>query len=227
MNIISWNCRGLGSPCAVPNLKYLVRVYKPDVLFLSETLCDSNKTEELRYLLCYDFCFIVNREGRGGGLALYWNSSFNCSITNYSQNHIGIEVVDTCHGNWRLTGYYGFPGSGRRRAAWNFLKQLSQLSNLPWCVIGDFNDILAPSEKKGRHERASWLINGFRSAVLDSGLSDVHMEGYPFTWFKSLGTVRAVEEKLDRALATESWHNYYPNAILRSQSYLLHLNYFL
>jgi hypothetical protein len=216
MNIISWNCRGLGSPRTIPSLKYLVRVYKPDVLFLSETLCDSNKTEELRYLLCYDFCFTVNREGRGGGLALYWNSSFNCSITNYSQNHIDIEVVDTCHGNWRLTGYYGFPGSGRRRAAWNFLKQLSQLSTLPWCVVGDFNDILAPSEKKGRNERASWLINGFRSAVLDSGLSDVHMEGYPFTWFKSLGTVRVVEEKLDRALASETWHNYFPHAVLEN-----------
>ncbi|MCI77735.1 endonuclease/exonuclease/phosphatase family protein, partial [Trifolium medium] len=43
--------------------------------------------------------------------------------------------------------------------------------------MGDFNDILAPSEKKGRNERAPWLINGFRSAVLDSGLVDVHMEG--------------------------------------------------
>ncbi|CAJ2647159.1 unnamed protein product [Trifolium pratense] len=216
MNIISWNCRGLGGPLAVPNLKYLVRVYKPDVLFLCETLSNSNKTEEFRYVLGFDYCFTVNREGRGGGLVLFWNSSFNCTISSYSQNHIDVEVGDAVSGNWRLTCYYGFPGSGQRRTAWNFLRQLSHVSNLPWCIVGDFNDILSSNEKKGRNERASSLINGFRSSVLDSGLSDVHMEGYPFTWFKSLGTVRAVEERLDRALATENWHILFPNAIVEN-----------
>jgi exonuclease III len=131
MNIISWNCRGLGGPTTVPSLKYLVCVYKPDVLFLCETLSNSNKIEEFRYVLGFDYCFTVNREGKGGGLALFWNSAFNCSISNYSQNHIDIEVVDASTGNWRLTCYYGFPGSGQRRAAWNFLKNLSQSFNLP------------------------------------------------------------------------------------------------
>jgi hypothetical protein len=44
------------------------------------------------------------------------------------------------------------------------------------------------------------------------------MEGYPLTWFKSLGTTRAVEEKLDRALATENWHNLFPNVVLENLS---------
>jgi exonuclease III len=83
MNINSWNCRGLGGPTTVPSLKYLVCVYKPDVLFLCETLSNSNKIEEFRYVLGFDYCFTVNREGRGGGLALFWNSAFNCSISNY------------------------------------------------------------------------------------------------------------------------------------------------
>jgi hypothetical protein len=48
------------------------------------------------------------------------------------------------------------------------------------------------SEKKGQNLCSNWLINGFRQAVLESGLVDVPMEGYPFTWFKSLGTPRAV-----------------------------------
>ena len=46
----------------------------------------------------------------------------------------------------------------------------------------------------GRTIRPPWLINGFRQAVIDSGLSDVPFEGYPYTWFKSLGTPSAVEK---------------------------------
>ena len=103
---------------------------------------------------------------------------------------------------------------GRRRESWNLLRNLSNLFQLPWCIIGDFNDILASDEKKGRSDRQPWLIQGFRQAVLDAGLADVHMDGYAFTWFKSLGTVRAVEEKLDRALANNSWFDKFQNAKL-------------
>jgi hypothetical protein len=106
--------------------------------------------------------------------------------------------------------------NGRRTAAWNFLRQLSNSFAGPWCILGDFNDILDANEKRGRNLRSSWLINGFRQAVLDSGLSDVPFEGYPFTWFKSLGTPRAIEERLDRALANNLWFNLFPNASLEN-----------
>jgi hypothetical protein len=59
----------------------------------------------------------VDRVGRSGGLAMFWNSSLNCQVFDYSQNHISIEVIDTDRGNWRLTGYYGYPNGGRRRAS--------------------------------------------------------------------------------------------------------------
>jgi hypothetical protein len=90
------------------------------------------------------------------------------------------------------------------------LRGLARLSSLPWCVIGDFNDILSSEEKKGRSERPQWLIRGFRQAMLDAGLVDLHMTGYKFTWFKSLGTARAVEEKLDKALVNSTWYNLFP-----------------
>jgi hypothetical protein len=109
MSLISWNCRGLGSPNAIPYLKYLVCLFNPDLLFLSETLVSRNKIEDLRYLLGFDFCFSVDRSGRGGGLALFWRAYFNCNIVNYSNNHISVDVIDVVHGPWRLTGYYRYP----------------------------------------------------------------------------------------------------------------------
>jgi exonuclease III len=154
MSIISWNCRGMGSPSTIPNIKYLLRTYKPDGIILYETMTTLNKIEELKYLLGYDCCFASDREGRGGGIAFLWRESLNCTITNYSLNHIDIEINDLRHGKWRLTGFYGYPEGNRRKASWDLLRQLSRMSNLPWCIIGDFNDILSASEKKGRTERA-------------------------------------------------------------------------
>jgi hypothetical protein len=69
-----------------------------------------------------------------------------------------------------------------------FFCQLSNQFAGSWCIFGDFNDILDASEKRGHSRRLRWLIHGFRQAVIDSGLSDLPIEGYPFTWFKSLGT---------------------------------------
>jgi hypothetical protein len=71
-------------------------------------------------------------------------------------------------------------------------------------------------KRKEKNERANWLINGFRNAVTDAGLSDVHTEGYLYTWFKCLGTSRAVEERLDRALATDAWQRQFPDAVLEN-----------
>jgi hypothetical protein len=39
---------------------------------------------------------------------------------------------------------------------------------------------------------------------------------YPFSWFKSLGMPRVVEEQLDRALANTGWFNIFPTAMLEN-----------
>lgn len=48
MIILSWNCMGLGHPCAVSLLRDLVRSYKSDVIFLFETLSHAIKIENVR-----------------------------------------------------------------------------------------------------------------------------------------------------------------------------------
>lgn len=110
-------------------------------LFCFLKLCHSNKIEEIRVKLGFDFSFAVDREGRSGGIAIIWKQSFKCRIINYSMNFINVEVSDNDRGLWRLTGFYGYPERTRRRDSWNLLRNLATMSLLPWCVIGDFNDL--------------------------------------------------------------------------------------
>jgi len=80
MSIMSWNCRGLGNPSAVPTLRDLSRKYRLDVLFLCKTLVHANRIEEIRIRLGFDASFAVDSIGRSGGLAILWKHPFGCNL---------------------------------------------------------------------------------------------------------------------------------------------------
>ncbi|XP_073057173.1 uncharacterized protein [Primulina eburnea] len=212
MIILSWNCRGLGHTRAVPNLRELVRAHRPTVIFLYETLTHSQKIEEVKISLGFDGAFSIDREGRSGGIAALWKYSDHYTVIGYSRNHIDLKITEPGQEDWRLTGYYGFPEQRRRREAWNLLKAVTRISQLPWCIIGDFNDILDSSEKHGEVERPIWMIQGFRETVMQCLLQDIQMKVHPFTWEKGRGNTHFVEEKLDRALASTAWMARFPEA---------------
>ncbi|GAU49279.1 hypothetical protein TSUD_407190 [Trifolium subterraneum] len=85
------------------------------------------------------------------------------------------------------------------------------MSPTPWCIIGDFNDLLSQEDKKGTHPHPNWLCMGFRQAISDCNLTGISLEGHPFTWIKSRGTPHVIEERLDRAMASASWLHLFPN----------------
>jgi exonuclease III len=212
MKILSWNCRGLSTPSAIPNLRSIAQGNQPDILFLSETLSKAHTMEKIRVGLNFNSCLSIDVEGRSGGLSVMWRSSVNCRIENYSRNFINLIVEDREKENWRLTCYYGFHERERRRHAWDLLRNLRDMSDLPWCIIGDFNDLLSHEDKRGTHP--NWLCNGFCSAVSDCDLTDIPLEGYPYTWIKSRGSPHVIEERLDRAMANTDWLLNFPNAQL-------------
>lgn len=158
MNVIAWNCRGLGNVKAVPCIKDLVCIYKPDIIVLIETLCNNNKILNLKYSIGFDYHFSVDCTGHSGGITVLWNHSAHCSIINYSQNFINMSIQDSIKGTWRLTTFYGYPDHGRRRDSWDLLRSLRNQSQDPWCIIGDFNDHLSPLDKRGRPNRSLGLI---------------------------------------------------------------------
>lgn len=42
----------------------------------------------------FNFSFSIDKEGRGGGLAVLWRKSISCSIMSFSQNFINMYVED-------------------------------------------------------------------------------------------------------------------------------------
>lgn len=161
------------------------------------------RIESIRAKMSYEDLFTVAGPGHGGGLALFWKQTSSVTIKSYSQNHIDAEITLENIPPWRLTFFYGYPERKRRKESWNLLRLLASQSSLPWAIGGDFNNLLRENEKKGRHKHPNWLLNDFRDTMIDCGIFDLPMDGFPYTWERGRGTERWVQERLDRVLINE------------------------
>ena len=201
---------GFGQLAGNSNLREIIRSQRPSLIFLIETLVNDEKIEQLRIQLGFDGKFVVNRVGRGGGLALLWKQPMTCNLLCFQNNFIDVSVHVPNKVVWRLTCFYGFPERNRRKDAWNLLRTLHGNSSLPWCILGDFNDLLSPGDKMGSVEHPNWLFRGFLEAINDCELSELELMGHQFTWERGRGTTAWVQERLDRAFASVSWFEEFP-----------------
>jgi hypothetical protein len=72
MNILSVNCRGCGQPEAVQELRLLVEVKRPVVVFLMETRIGEKCALGLQCNLGFPNAIVLKSEGLSGGLMLLW-----------------------------------------------------------------------------------------------------------------------------------------------------------
>lgn len=162
-------------------------------------------------------------------MALLWKHEGGVVVIGSCRNYIDFEVMHEQIGKWRYTGYYGFPERDKRHEVWNMIKQLAGVSSLPWCIISDFNDLMADDEKKGRVRHPRVLLRGFSDTIMDCGLIDLGFTGEKFIWERSRGKENWVQERLDRGFATSDWCDVFPGAevIIHEMSTSDHMPIFL
>ena len=150
MKVISLNCQGLGNQPAVMGLLELWKAEEPYVLFLFETKLDKEEMKRIKVMLNMPNMEVKYCEGRSGGLAFFWKDDVKLTV-NPRMLRYNIDVVMSREDSftWRLTGIYGEPQAGAREKMWKLMTIIHGQSNLPWMVLGDFNEILFENEKQG------------------------------------------------------------------------------
>lgn len=93
--------------------------------------------------------------------------------------------------------FYGELDHSKRKRTWSLLKQLSQQFQMPWVIIGDYNEVLTQNDKKGGGQVPPWHFKGFRDTLLHCGLHDLPFNGYPFTWSNRHADNSHTQERLD------------------------------
>ena len=90
MNILCWNCRGLGNPQTNQELGDLIGAQDPLVVFLAETWLDKVRLEQIKVRYKFKGLIEVSRISRGRGVAIFWKVECNLSLDTYSPNHIDV-----------------------------------------------------------------------------------------------------------------------------------------
>lgn len=115
MNVLVWNCRGLGSPTSVQVLVDLIRTKKPDIAIIIETMVSSNKLQPIKTKLGFEGMFAVDSRGLSGGLVCFWRRGLMVTIKSFSSRHIDMNISENgIEEGWRLTGFYGVPDRRQR-----------------------------------------------------------------------------------------------------------------
>ena len=202
MNLLSWNCRGLGRDSTVGELRWLVKQYRPSLLFLSETKMREEKVRRFMWSLGYNGCLAVNCTGRSGGLALFWSTCTTCVCLQYvCKNFIDVKIKEDSGLMWRASFVYGEPKAELRHIFWNRLRFLKAQWNGPWICMGDFNEVIYNDEHLGTCTRGEAQMCQFRECLEDCQLVDLGFSGPKYTWNNRQQGRDNMRVRLDRAVA--------------------------
>lgn len=113
---------------------------------------------------------------------------------------------------WHVTFVYGEPRVENRHQIWTALRNISQTSNLPWLVMGDFNETMWQFEHFSRTQRNESQMQAFRDVLQDCELHDLGFQGVPHTYDNRRDGWNNVKVRLDRAVANNGWRDIFPSA---------------
>ena len=60
--------------------------------------------------------------------------------------------MHTSNLTWLISAIYASSRLAERHILWNNLKTVAQLHNLPWLMLGDFNEVLCGQDKFGGNQ---------------------------------------------------------------------------
>lgn len=83
------------------------------------------------------------------------------------------------------------------------LRELPRDNELPWLVLGDFNDVLFANEKQGGRLRDERNMTAFKTVLDECNLLDIGYQGPCFTWEQGCWAHNNIREQLDRGFVDE------------------------
>nr|GEW98552.1 RNA-directed DNA polymerase, eukaryota [Tanacetum cinerariifolium] len=177
--------------------------HKVNFLALQETKMDQVKHMDGKFIWGNSNYQYVSSDSAGssGEILCIWEATiFKKDYATVSNNFIAI------YGTWisnnskvLIVVIYAPRSISHKRVLWDYISSLIACWNGETIIMGDFNEMRSIDERFGLmfNQSRSRLFNHF---ITSSGLVDVKLEGYSFTWAHPSATKTS---KLDRFLVSE------------------------
>ncbi|KAA3458339.1 reverse transcriptase [Gossypium australe] len=181
--------------------------YKPYIVCLLEPRVSGHKASSIIDKLGFDRSHRIESAGFSEGIWVRWKEYIPISIIHNHPQFMIFRIQGTnLNDGFFLVVVYGSPDRTRRKLLWENLTNALPQASLPWLILGDFNAILSPQDKKSDRSIGK-RCKLFGTFVDNCNLQDLGYIGPSYTWQRG-----NTFERLDRALANDAWISAFPHS---------------
>ncbi|KAF9612608.1 hypothetical protein IFM89_002204 [Coptis chinensis] len=144
-----------------------------------------------------------------GRVWIGWDSSYieARKVTESKQHiHVSVKLFSTAQ-VFELTIIYASNEPQERLTLWTILKGMQNCYSKPWCLLGDFNNVLYTNERLGCDAVHPREVEDFMDCVVSSGLSDMKFTGFFYTWSNNAEGDNRKLSKIDMVFVNVTWNN--------------------
>ena len=202
MKIATWNVRGFGDVKKKCMVRKIIREEQLDLIGLTETKHQEINSWEMKQ--CWgnqeiDWVHVTARQG-SGGLILAWRQSYFSRSNSFALPRwvcvIGEFLENNVQGAVCLI--YAPTEHHERLTVWDQIRAIKSRFGIPWILMGDFNEVLKPEERRGA-KRMTQGMREMQNLILDLQLVDMDV-GQKYTWLR-----KNAASRLDRVLVDQEW----------------------
>ena len=154
----------------------------------------------------YDGIHTTDPIGYVGGIWLLWRKNMadlEVLATTEQEIHAIVKVNNFDH-PWLLSLIYGSLRFAERNILWENLCFVSTLHNLPWAIVGDFNDVLNDSEKLKGNRVNMTRATAYCDCMSSCNMLDLGFSGPIYTWTNRRDANGLIQTRIDRCWANPS-----------------------
>ncbi|GKC08833.1 RNA-directed DNA polymerase, eukaryota [Tanacetum coccineum] len=188
---MGFSMEGLGSKTKKEWIKELCNNHKLSFIAIQETKMEKMSHMDVKFMWgnCnYDFVH-SDSLGNSGGILCIWESSiFKKDYTTISDNFVAVYGTwIPCNVKVLLISIYAPQQPAHKRDLWEYMSTLLGRWSGEVIIMGDFNEVRFKEERRGSgfNQSGARVFNQF---ITSSGLVDVKLEGFSFTWSYSSAT---------------------------------------
>jgi len=222
MKYIYWNIRGAGNLETQLHLFHMIKLHKPDFLFLAEPLIDFTSFPSWFWNRLNLHNHILNNNNTTPSIWCLWNKHYNLSILLNTSQCVAFTYIDAGTSIF-IAVIYASTFYIIRRGLWSDLSSLLHDHLGPWMFVGDFNSIIGEQEKLGGRIPLHITCNEFLNWTNKHSLVHLDTNGARFTWSNNREGGAFIAQRLDRAICNDRWIDYWNviscNTLVRCFSY--------